>query len=141
MQATLEALTDATLSRLNAAGFPAVNLMRFSDTMLVASVPDSRRTQAHDALKPFTCLPLADLAGRARFALIPTPDDPTPYSRTVYFRATGHPIPRRFARRLLVDIVLITPGARTEADIPGALSLAVFGTRERTDDITITRLV
>ncbi|MFJ1874165.1 hypothetical protein [Streptomyces chartreusis] len=59
----------------------------------------------------------------------------------MYFRATGDRIPRRFDGRLLVDIVLITPGARTEADIPGALSFAVFGTRERTDDITITRLV
>ncbi|MEU9663695.1 hypothetical protein [Streptomyces chartreusis] len=141
MQTNIETLSDAALSTLTAAGFPTVNLMRFSDTMLVASVPGRRRTQAEGALKDFTCLPLGDLVGRARFALFPTPQDNTPYSRTVYFRANGDRIPRRFARRLLVDTVLITPGASTEADIPGALSFAVFGTRDRADDITITRLV
>ncbi|MYX26820.1 hypothetical protein GTY75_09080 [Streptomyces sp. SID8381] len=140
MSNPIDALAADALSSLTAAGFDAALIVRASDTMLIASVPDTRRQWATVALKPFTTLPLADAGGRARYAVFPEPQDSTPYSRTVYFRATGGGVPRRFVGRTLVDTVLITPGDTTEADIPKALALNVFGTLARTDDITVIRL-
>lgn len=137
---TLDALAREALSSLTAAGFTDAMVVSASDSMLIASVPDSRRPWADVALKSFTCLPLADAGGRARYALFPEPDGTEPYSRTVYFRATGDGVPRRFVDRVLVDTVLVTPGDSTEADIPKALALNVFGTLARADDITVTRI-
>lgn len=137
---TLDTLAREALSSLTAAGFTDAMVVAASDSMLIASVPDSRRQWADVALKSFTRLPLADAGGRARYALFPEPDGTEPYSRTVYFRATGDGVPRRFVDRLLVDTVLITPGDTTEADIPKALAINVFGNRDRADDIAITRL-
>jgi hypothetical protein len=136
----LDTLAREALASLTAAGFSAATVVPASDSMLIASVPDSRRQWADVALKSFTSLRLPDLRGRARYALFPEPQGTEPYSRTVYFRATGDGVPHRFADRELVDTVLITPGDTTEADIPNALAINIFGTLRRAADITITRI-
>ncbi|MFG3132936.1 hypothetical protein ACGFZU_35210 [Streptomyces tendae] len=140
MSDAIDTLAREALSSLTAAGFTGALIVRHSDTVLLASVPDTRRKWADVALKSFTCLPLADAGGRARYALFTAPEDTEPYSRTVHFRATGDGIPRQFADRPLVYSVPLFPGYSTEADIPKVLAQSVLGALRHADNITITRI-
>ncbi|MFE1289703.1 hypothetical protein [Streptomyces sp. NPDC058751] len=141
MSGVIDTLARTALSSLTAAGFTGALIVRDSDSVLIASVPDSRRKWADIALKSFTCLPLFDEGGRARYALFPAlPDGADPYRRTVRFRVTGDDVPAKWADRLISHTVLITPGDTTEADIPAGLSIAVFGTPARAADIAVTAL-
>jgi hypothetical protein len=129
-----------TLESLTADGCTEASAVRHSDTVVIASVPVTRRAWAQFALASLTVLPLQDQADRARFAVFTAPGTTEPYERTVYFRATGDRLPDRFADRELRQTVRVIPGYSTEEDIPKALAVAMFGTTARTDDITVTRL-
>ncbi|MFF4276201.1 hypothetical protein [Streptomyces sp. NPDC001536] len=58
----------------------------------------------------------------------------------MYFFATGDGVPERLVGKTIVQSVFVTPGDNTEADIPKNLAITIFGTRERADSITVTRL-
>ncbi|WNZ14907.1 hypothetical protein [Streptomyces sp. 11x1] len=141
MSDAIDTLARAALSSLNAAGFDAALVVRDSENVLIASVPDSRRKWADVALKSFTSLPLTDAGGRARYALFPAvPEDADPYRRTVRFRVTGDDVPPKWADQVISHNVRIIPGDTTEADIPAGLSITVFGTPARAADIAVIAL-
>lgn len=141
MSNPIDALAREALASLTTVGFTEALVIPDSDTVLIASVPHTRRQWANVALKRFTCLPLADAGGRARYALFPAvPDDAAPYSRTVYFRATGPGLARQHVGQELCHTVRIIPGYSTEADIPTALATTLFADPARAADITVTRL-
>jgi hypothetical protein len=141
MATAIEELKATAERSLTAVGFTGARVQRVSDTMLIATVPASRRQWAAVALKSFVALPLSDDAGRARYALFPAqPEDAEPYQRTVYYLATGDGVPERLVGKPLVQSVFVTPGDNTEADIPKNLAITIFGTVARADGITVTRL-
>lgn len=140
MSTPVAELYETARASLTAAGFSAALVQRRSDTVIVAAVPKARRTWAEFALLSFTSLPLADADGQARFALFTAPEDNEPYSRQVYFRATGPGLSPKYVDKELTQSVRIVPGYSTEADVPKILAAALFGTSERADDITVTRI-
>ncbi|MCZ1012354.1 hypothetical protein [Streptomyces lydicus] len=133
-------LRETALASLTTAGFTDATATRRSDTIVIATVPAARSAWADFALAAHTTLRLADHAGRARYALFPTPEDAKPYSRTVYFRATGPGLAPQDTGQVLCHTVRIVPGFNTEADIPKALATALFDDSRRAGDITVTRL-
>ncbi|MGW3932958.1 hypothetical protein ACWECC_33425 [Streptomyces microflavus] len=137
---TLDELRTTALKSLTTAGFTDATATPRSDTLVIATVPTTRSTWADFALASHTSLRLADHAGRARYALFPTPDNNQPYSRTVHFRATGPGLAQQDAGQVLCHTVRIVPGVNTEADIPKALATALFNDSRRAGDITVTRL-
>jgi hypothetical protein len=136
---TLDDLRATALKSLTTAGFTDVTTTA-RDTFVIATVPAARAAWADFALASHTVLRLTDRAGRARYALFPTPDDAKPYSRTVHFRATGPGLAEQHAGQVLSHTVRIVPGHTTEADIPKALATALFNDSRRAGDITVTRL-
>ncbi|KOV94617.1 MULTISPECIES: hypothetical protein [unclassified Streptomyces] len=137
---TVSDLRASVLASLTTAAFTDATVTRQSDSIVIATVPAARSTWADFALASHTTLRLADKAGRARYAIFPTPADSEPYSCTVYFRATGPGLAQQHAGKELCHTVRIVPGHTTEADIPKALAAAVFADPGRTGDITVTRL-
>ncbi|MFB6984573.1 hypothetical protein ACNPQN_32615 [Streptomyces sp. NPDC056297] len=137
---TLDDLRATALASLTTAEFTDATATRRSNTHVIVTVPAARSTWADFALASHTALRLADRAGRARYALFPAPDDNKPYSRTVYFRATGPGLAQQHVGQILRRTVRIVPGFNTEADIPKALATALFDDSRRADDITVTRL-
>lgn len=133
-------LRATALASLTTAGFTDATAIRNSDTIVIATVPVTRTAWADVALAALTVLRLPDEGDRARYALFTARDDEEPYSRTVYFRATGPRLPEKYVDRELCSTVRIVPGYSTEADIPKALALDLFGDLARADDITVTRL-
>ncbi|MFJ4342634.1 hypothetical protein [Streptomyces sp. NPDC088915] len=140
MPATAAELRETVLASLTTAGFTDATAVRHNDTMVIATVPVDRRPWAEFALLSHTALRLADKAERARYAVFTEPDDTDTYTRVVYFRATGPGLARQYVDKELCHTVRITPGYNTEADIPKALAVTTFGTVDRADDITVTRL-
>lgn len=136
---TLDALRATALKSLTTAGFTDATATPRGNTV-IATVPVARSAWADFALASHTVLRLADWAGRARYALFPTRDNSAPYTRTVYFRATGPGLAQQDVGKVLCHTVQIVPGFTTEADIPKALATALFTDPTRTGDITITRL-
>ncbi|MCQ1577261.1 hypothetical protein [Streptomyces parvus] len=137
---TSDDLRATVLASLTTAGFTDATATRQSDNIVIATVPAARTAWADFALASHTALRLADKAGRARYALFPTANDSEPYSRTVYFRATGPGLARQHVDQELCHTVRIVPGYTTEVDIPKALATAVFADSGRAGDITVTRL-
>ncbi|MET8816382.1 hypothetical protein ABZW47_30825 [Streptomyces sp. NPDC004549] len=137
---TLDDLRSTALKSLTAAGFTDATATCRSNTSVIATVPAARSAWADFVLASHTVLRLSDHAGRARYALFPTPDDSTPYSRTVHFRATDPDLAPKGAGQVLCHTVRIVPGVNTEADIPKALAAALFNDSRRAGDITVTRL-
>ncbi|MFD5079675.1 hypothetical protein [Streptomyces sp. NPDC058371] len=133
-------LRATALASLTTAGFTDATATRQSDTIVIATVPAARSAWADFALASHTALRLADRAGRAQYALFPARDGGEPYSRTVYFRATGPGLAQQHVGRVLCHTVRIVPGYNTEADIPKALATAIFDDSGRAGDITATRL-
>ncbi|MFD7867019.1 hypothetical protein [Streptomyces sp. NPDC059783] len=136
---TLDDLRTTILKSLTTAGFTDVTATRRGGTV-IATVPTARAAWADFALASHTTLRLADKAGRARYALFPTPTHSNPYSRTVYFRATGPGLDPELVGRVMRHTVRIVPGHTTEADIPKALATALFDDSDRAGDITVTHV-
>lgn len=137
---TSDDLCATALASLTTAGFTDATATRRTDTMAIATVPAARTAWADFALASHTALRLADREGRARYALFPARPHGEPYSRTVYFRATGPGLAQELVGKVLCHTVRIVPGHTTEADIPKALATALFDDSDRADDITVTRV-
>ncbi|MFF3957367.1 hypothetical protein ACFYY1_29760 [Streptomyces sp. NPDC001890] len=137
---TLDDLRTSALKRLTTAEFTDATATCRSNNLVIATVPTAHSAWADFALASHAALRLSDRAGRARYALFPTPADNKPYSRTVYFRATGPGLAQQHVGQVLRRTARIVPGYNTEADIPKALATALFDDSRRADDITVTRL-